>query len=57
MNHYSDSNLLDGTLRLLAGKEENDRIRYDANICQLIAIQTKHSGCEYISNSWTHCLV
>jgi hypothetical protein len=39
MNHYSDSNLLDGTLRLLAGKEENDRIRYDANICLLIAFE------------------
>ena len=27
MNHYSDSNLLDGTLRLLAGKEDHEIIR------------------------------
>ena len=38
MNHYSDSNLLDGTLRLLAGKEENDRIRYDSTLCLQAAL-------------------
>ena len=35
MNHYSDSNLLDGTLRFLAGKEENERIRYVTVVPQL----------------------
>jgi hypothetical protein len=37
MNHYSDSNLLDGTLRFLAGKEENERIRYATVVHQLLS--------------------
>lgn len=36
MNHYSDSNLLDGTLRLLAGREENERIRYETAVAQVL---------------------
>ena len=57
MNHYSDSNLLDGTLRLLAGKEENDRIRYDACLCLQTAIEVKYCICECITDSEIDCSV
>lgn len=51
MNHYSDSNLLDGTLRLLAGKEENDRIRYDSALCLQSAFLLYCFECEFISEA------